>query len=83
MFCFLAGGASSSSSSSRSGSSDEKREPDNAYPGGQHLNRIGDGYYMDDDGNSYLHDGKGGYTRIGTHGSWFPTDEDGKTIYDQ
>lgn len=82
VFCFLAGGASSSSSSSRSGSSDEKREPDHAYPGGHHLNRIGDGYYMDDDGNTYGHDGNGGYTRIHTSGSWFPTEEDGKTIYD-
>ena len=86
VYCFLAGGASSSSSSSRSrsgnNSSDEKREPDNAYPGGRHLSRIGDGFYMDDDGNSYSHDGSGNYTRIGTSGAWFPTSEDGEELHE-
>lgn len=83
VFCFLAGGASSSSSSSRSGSSDEKGEPDSTYAGGRHLAKTGDGYYMDNDGNTYSHDGDGGYTRIGTRGSWFPTEDDGETIYDR
>ena len=83
VFCFLAGGASSSSSSSRSGSSDEKGEPDSTYAGGRHLTKTGDGYYMDNDGNTYSHDGDGGYTRIGTRGSWFPTEDDGETNYDR